>query len=104
MNNVLLNYLLINFLKTLFVVIGIVFCFGLILNLFEEIEFFKNIDVSIFKPLTLTILFVPSLVIKLLPFVVFVSSMWFMVKIRNNNDLLTLKVYGYSNIKIFLVL
>ena len=104
MNNVLLNYLLINFLKTLFVVIGIVFCFGLILNLFEEIEFFKNIDVSIFKPLTLTILFVPSLVIKLLPFVVFVSSMWFMVKIRNNNDLLTLKVYGYSNIKIFFIL
>ena len=27
-----------------------------------------------------------------------------MIKIRNNKDLLTLKVYGYSNIKIFLIL
>ena len=30
--------------------------------------------------------------------------MWFMVKIRNNKDLLTLKVYSYSNIKIFFIL
>ena len=27
-----------------------------------------------------------------------------MIKIRNNKDLLTLKVYGYSNIKIFFIL
>ena len=27
-----------------------------------------------------------------------------MLKIRNNKDLLVLKVYGYSNIKIFLIL
>ena len=27
--------------------------------------------------------------------------MWFMIKIRNNKDLLTMKVFGYSNIKIF---
>ena len=39
MNNTLVNYLLKNFLKTLLVVTLIVFCFGLILNLFEEIEF-----------------------------------------------------------------
>ena len=55
-------------------------------------------------PLMLTCIFVPSLVIKLLPFIIFVSSIWFMVKIRNNKELLTLKVYGFSNIKIFLVL
>ena len=30
--------------------------------------------------------------------------MWFMIKIRNNNDLLILKVYGYSNLKIFFIL
>ena len=30
--------------------------------------------------------------------------MWFMMKIRNNRDLLTLKVFGFSNFKIFLVL
>ena len=30
--------------------------------------------------------------------------MWFMLKIRNNRDLLTLKVFGYSNLRNFLIL
>ena len=90
--------------KNLLIVLSIVFCFGVILNLFEEIEFFKNLETSIFKPLLLTIIFIPSLIIKIFPFIIFISSMWFMIKIRNNNDLLTLKIYGYSNIKIFLIL
>ena len=30
--------------------------------------------------------------------------MWFMIKIRNNKDLLILKVFGYSNIRIFFIL
>ncbi len=104
MNNVILNYLLKNFLKTIFMWIAIFYCFGLILNLFEEIEFFKNIDVSIFTPLILTSIFIPSMIIQLLPFIIFVSSMWFMLKIRNNRDLLAMKVFGYSNMKIFFIL
>ena len=55
-------------------------------------------------PLMLTSIFIPGMIIKLLPFIVFISSMWFMMKIRNNKDLLTLKVFGYSNIKIFFIL
>ncbi len=104
MNKIFLNYLLKNFLKTFLMFVLITYSFGMILNLFEEIEFFKNINVSILKPLMLTSIFVPSMVIKLLPFIIFISSMWFMIKIRNNKDLLTLKVYGYSNIKIFFIL
>ena len=30
--------------------------------------------------------------------------MWFMMKIRNNKDLPTFKVFGYSNLKIFFIL
>ena len=52
MNKIIFNYLLKNFLKTVFVFILVAYCFGVILNLFEEIEFFKNIDVSIFTPLS----------------------------------------------------
>ena len=100
MNKIILNYLLKNFLKTLMYSILILF-FGFILTLFEEIEFFKNLNVSIFMPLMLTMI-IPSMITKLLPFIIFISSMWFMRSIRNNKDLLTLKVYGYSNIKIFL--
>ena len=104
MNKIIFNYLLKNFLKTFFVVIAFFYCFGVILNLFEEIEFFKNLDVSIFTPLILTAIFIPSLIIQILPFIIFISSMWFMLSIRNNKDLLTLKVFGYSNLKIFFIL
>ena len=102
MNNIILGYLLKNFLKTFATVVIIFYAFGVILNLFEEIEFFKNIDVSFITPLALTSIFIPSMIIKILPFIIFISSMWFMLSIRNNKDLLTIKVFGYSNIKIFL--
>ena len=104
MNKILFNYLLKNFFKTFFVVLAILYCFGVILNLFEEIEFFKNTEVGLFLPLVLTCLLVPGMLIKILPFIIFISSMWFMLKIRNNRDLLTLKVFGYSNLRIFLIL
>tara|TARA_B100001057_G_scaffold285196_1_gene285439 strand:+ start:1307 stop:2395 length:1089 start_codon:yes stop_codon:yes gene_type:complete len=104
MNSILLNYILKGFLKDFLVVVTIFYCFGVILNLFEEIEFFKNIEVNFLIPLMLTIIFIPGMIVKLLPFIIFISSMWFMMKIRNNKDLLTLKVFGYSNMKIFFIL
>ncbi len=73
MNKIFLNYLLKNFLKTVFIVVLIFYCFGLILNLFEEIEFFKNINVSILTPLILTSIFIPSMIIKILPFIIFIK-------------------------------
>ena len=104
MNKVLFNYLLLNYFKTVLKTILIFFCFGLILNLFEEIEFFKNLNVPIFVPLMLTSLYIPGIIIKLLPFIIFISSLWHLLHIRNNKELLTLKVFGYSNFKIFFIL
>ena len=104
MNSVLLKYLLNSYLKTLFKVFLFFYSFGIIINLFEEIEFFKNLDVSILTPLLLTIIYIPGLIIDLLPFIIFVASMKFLVDIRNNKDLLTMKVFGYSNFKIFFIL
>ena len=104
MNRILLNYIIKGFLKSFFLVLGIAYFFGIILNLFEEIEFFKNMNVSFYIPLFLTIIFIPSMIIKLLPFIIFISSMVFMIKLRNSKDLLMLKIFGYSNIKIFFIL
>ena len=50
MNSIIINYILKNFLKTFLMVVSVFYCFGLILNLFEEIEFFKNLNVSMFTP------------------------------------------------------
>ena len=104
MHSVLFNYLLKNYLKTFLKVVLFFYSFGIILNLFEEIEFFKNLDVSIFTPLILTVLYITGMIINLLPFIIFISSMKFLVDIRNNKDLLTMKIFGYSNFRIFFIL
>jgi len=104
MRNVIFNYLLKNYLKSFLKVFLFFYSFGLILNLFEEIEFFKNLEVSFLTPLFLTIIFIPGMLINLLPFIVFVSSLKFLVDIRNNKDLLSIKIFGYSNFKIFIIL
>ena len=101
MSRVILNYILKNFFKYFFIVILIIYGFGIILNLFEEIEFFKKTNENIFLPLMLTTIFVPSMILNLLPFIIFISSMVYLIKLRNNKDLLTLKINGFSNIKIF---
>ena len=72
MNKVIINYILKNFLKTFLIVTLAFYCFGMILNLFEEIEFFKNINVSIFLPLILTSIIIPGMLIKILPFIIFI--------------------------------
>ena len=59
---------------------------------------------SFFIPVTLTAIYVPSIIIDILPFIIFVSSMWFLINMRDKRELLNCKVYGYSNIKIFLIL
>ena len=104
MNKIFLNYLLLNFFKNIFLYLLQFFILLVILNLFEEIEFFKNMEVSIFIPLMLTSIFIPSMIIKILPFIIFLSSMWFMMKIRNNRGFVNFKSFGFSNFKIFLVL
>ena len=80
MNKIIFNYLLKNFLKTFIIILLVFYSFGVILNLFEEIEFFKNINVSFFLPLMLTSIFIPSMILKILPFIIFISSLWFMLK------------------------
>jgi len=104
MNNVLFKYLLFGYFKTLLKVTLFFYCFGIILNLFEEIEFFKNLNASFLTPLVLTSLYIPGMIIQLLPFIIFISSIKFIIDIRNNKDLLTMKIFGFSNFKIFLIL
>ena len=41
-----------------------------------------------------------SIFINLMPFIIFCSAMWFFISIKHNNELLTLKIFGYSNAKI----
>ena len=101
MNSILFRYLLVGYFKTLLKVVLFFYCFGIIFNLFEEIEFFKNLNTSILTPLLLTFLFIPGMLIQLFPFIVFVTSLKFFLDIRNNRDLISMKILVFQILRSF---
>ena len=103
MNNIINQYLITNYIKIILNTILIFLALGIILNLFEEIEFFKNLNQSPTLPFILSMSFVPTLILDLLPFVIFLSSMFYFLSLKSNKDLLSIKIFGYSNFKITLI-
>ncbi len=100
MITVLKRYLIINYLKTTLNVLLIAISFGVILNLFEEIEYLKNSELGLSLPFLLTGLSVPNHMVNLFPFIIFISSVWFLVSLRTKGELITYKIFGYSNFSI----
>ena len=100
----LLNkYLFKEFIKTVFITSIIFFLLGFIMNIFEEINFFKDFSVTIFTPILLSLLFVPSLLNNFFPFVILISGIWFFLKIRKTEELTVINVSGKSNISVILI-
>jgi lipopolysaccharide export system permease protein len=104
MNNIINKYLMVKFSKIIFNTILVFLSLGVILNLFEEIEFFKNLNLSFTLPIVLSLSFVPTLILELFPFIIFLSSMFYFLHLKSSKDLLLIKVFGYSNAKIILIL
>ena len=71
------KYISKEFLKIVFNISLFFFCLGFIINLFEEINLFKDYDVGIQIPIILSLLFVPSLIYNMFPFVILLSGIWF---------------------------
>jgi len=102
-NFVLNKYLTKKFLKIVFNTTLIFFALGVVMNLFEEINFFKDIDVGFNLPLLLSLLFVPSLLYNMFPFVILLSGIWFFLVIKKSDEILAMKVSGMSNFSIILL-
>lgn len=68
---VYIKYIIKNFVKLLLIVSSIFFMLVLLLNLLEELNFFKNIDQGLYYPLLLNILNAPSILINIFPFIFF---------------------------------
>tara|TARA_B100001123_G_scaffold289593_1_gene322794 strand:- start:6745 stop:7833 length:1089 start_codon:yes stop_codon:yes gene_type:complete len=81
----------------------IIFCLGFIMNVFEEINFFKDFNVGIVVPLTLSLIIVPSFLYNMFPFIVLLSGIWFFLKIKKSDEVTAMKVSGMSNFSIMLV-
>ena len=100
---VLNKYIGKEFLKIVINMTFIFFSLGYIVNLFEEINFFKDYDVGISVPIGLTALFVPSLLYNMFPFVVLLSGIWFFLKIKKTDEIIAMKVSGMSNFSVIMI-
>ena len=97
------NYLSREFLKTVLVMTFVFFCFGFIINLFEEINLFKDYEVGIGLPIILSLLFVPNLVYNMFPFLILLSGIWFFLKIKRTDEIIAMKVSGMSYFSVIAV-
>lgn len=94
------KYIIYSFLKNLFRVSIFFFSLIIILNLFEELSFFKDSDVSFYLPIFITLLNSPSVLFDILPFVFLITTLFFFSEILDKNELNVFKSFGLTNGKI----
>ena len=97
------KYLAREFTKIILNTIFLFFCLGFIMNLFEEINYFKDLDIGIYVPVMLSFFIVPSLLYNMFPFIVLLSGIWFFLKIRKNDEITAMKVSGMSNFSVIII-
>ena len=97
-------YIIKNFLISLANVSLIFFALIFILNIFEEINFFKDLDVSIGIPIFLTFLNIPSILFEIFPFIFLITTQFFFIKLIEQNENISFKNFGLSNSKIIKLL
>ena len=98
------SYLIKSHWKTLFFVSLIFFSLAIILNIFEEVSFFKEVEVNSFYPVLLTVLTAPTIVYETFPFIFFISTQFLFVRLMDKEELDIFKKISLSNFKIILIL
>ena len=98
------KYIINEYIKSLFVVIAVMLSIILLINLLDEFNFFKSKkDLKFIFFLIFTVLKIPNVLINLFPFIVLFAGIVFYLKIYNYNEVISLRVMGYSNIQIILI-
>jgi lipopolysaccharide export system permease protein len=98
------RYIINEYIKSLFVVIVVMLSIVLLINLLDEFNFFKSKkDLKFVFFIIFTILKIPNVLINLFPFIVLFGGIVFYLKIYNHNEVISLRVMGYSNIQIILI-
>ncbi len=92
------------FLKKFLIISSVFFSIAVILNILEEINFFKNLEVSFYTPLVMSLLNTPSVLFEIFPFIFLISTQFFFLNMINGGELETLKIHGISNIRIITIL
>ncbi len=98
------KYLIKTFLKKIINVSLIFLSLIIILNIFEEISYFKDVNAKTLFPFMLTLINAPSILFEIFPFIFLISSLLFFLELINKNELEVLKINGLNNIKIIITL
>ena len=98
--NYISKQFLLTFLKTVFIFVTLAF----ILNIFEEINFFKDLNVSMGVPIFLTFLNIPSIIFEIFPFIFLITTQFFFIKLIEQNENISFKNFGLRNSKIIKLL
>ena len=98
------RYLIILFLKKIFTISLIFLSLIFILSIFDEISFFKDLELNFFVPFLITVLNTPSLLFEIFPFIFLISSLLLFLELINKNELEVFKINGLDNLKILKVL
>ena len=97
------NYIIKSFAKIFLYVFFIFLFLTIILNIFEEVSFFKNTDVSLFFPFYMTLLNTPSVIYETFPFIFFIATQFiFNTQAQIILILLNLIIYTVIYFKLFL--
>ena len=95
---------LVNIFLNSFYVLFIIFCLVFIINLLTELEFLKQIDVSIFFLVYLSLLNSPTMIFEIFPFIFLISTQLFYIKLFQNNEIQIFKYSGLKNSKILFII
>ena len=96
----LINLFNISFFK----VFSIFFIVILLTNILEQIDFFKNIDISFFYLVFLSFLNSPSILFEILPFIFLLSTQVFFISLIDKKELEIFKYTGLNNFMIIKII
>ena len=95
-----IKFLVYTYLRSFIYVSLIILSLVFIINLLSELEFFKEINESIFFITYLSLLNAPSMVFEIFPFIFLISTQLFFIKLFTNNEIQIFKYSGLKNSKI----
>ena len=98
------SYLIKSFWKILLYVTLCFFGLIIILNIFEELTFFRDTNVHPGYPFLLTFLTSPSIVYETFPFIFFIATQFLFLKLMDKEELDIFKKISLSNFKIISIL
>ena len=98
------QYLIKSLLKNIFLISCLFLILSFLLNIIEEIKFFKNLDLGISYSFLLTFLNVPSILYEIFPFIFLISTQMFFVNLFEKEELIVLKKHGVDNLVLIKIL